>query len=87
MADARAKIIAKGTGSAKRFPMAFTIRYSPSQIQKGNTYSLSVTIRNQQNDLLYINDVHVPIVPVGGNRTKFVTVPVINVAGKERRML
>jgi len=80
--DAPAKIIAKGVGTAKRFPMAFVIRYSPSQIKNGKTYSLRVTIKNKKNELLYTNDMHVPIIPSGKNRTKFVTVSVISVKRK-----
>ncbi|CAF1062802.1 unnamed protein product [Adineta ricciae] len=77
--DAPAKVIAKGTEKASRFPIAFAIKYLPSQITKGYTYSINVAIRNKQNELLYINDVHIPIIPLGAQRTKFISVPVIRV--------
>ncbi|UJR37802.1 hypothetical protein I4U23_030493 [Adineta vaga] len=77
LADAPAKVIAKGTNKATRFPIAFAIQYSLSQITQGNSYSLSVSIRNKKNELLYVNDVHITIIPTGTKRTKFINVPVI----------
>ena len=77
LADAPAKIIARGTGKAVRFPMAFAIRYAPSEVANGFGYSLSVTIRSKNDELLYLNDVHVPVTPLGAERTKFIDVPVI----------
>lgn len=59
--------------------MPFTITYLPSQVSQGATYSLSVTIRNRKNELLYTNDVNVLVVPLGNGRTKTVNVPVIRV--------
>lgn len=82
LADAPAVVIAQGTGTARRFPMAFTIRYPPSQVINGKSYSLSVTIKDKNNQLLYINDVYVPVVPLGTNRTRFVDVPVIRIKRK-----
>lgn len=62
--------------------MAFAIRYSPSQVKDGLIYSLRVTITNQKDELLYTNDVHVRIKPLGVNRTRFIDVPVISVKCK-----
>ena len=77
LADAPAKIIARGTGKAVRFPMAFAIRYSPSEVADGIVYSITVTIRNKNDELLYVNDVRVLVTPLGAERTKFIDVPVI----------
>ena len=77
LADAPAKVIARGTGKAVRFPMAFAIRYTPSEVASGFVYSLSVTIRNKNDELLYVNDVRVLVTPLGAERTKFIDVPVI----------
>jgi uncharacterized lipoprotein YbaY len=65
--------------------MAFAIKYLPSQLGSGVSYSLRVTIKNKKNELLYTNDVHTGVVPLGANRTKFVDVPVILVKSKQRK--
>ncbi|UJR08442.1 hypothetical protein I4U23_012712 [Adineta vaga] len=75
--DVSARVIARGTGKAIRFPMAFAVKYFSKEISPGNTYSLRVTIRNKKNELLYINDVHIAVTPIGTERTKFIDVPVI----------
>ncbi|CAF0992667.1 unnamed protein product [Rotaria sp. Silwood1] len=77
LADAPAKVIARSISKAIRFPIAFAIKYLPSQISEGRTYSLSATIRDKNNELLYINDVNIRVTPVGPRRTKFIDVPVI----------
>ena len=82
LADAPAKVIGKSTGQAIEFPMAFAIKYHPEDIVPGMRYSLQATIRNKKNELLYINDVHVGVVPVGLDRTKTVDVPVILIKSK-----
>lgn len=87
LADAPAVVIAQGTGTAKRFPMAFAIRYAPSQINNQRSYSLSVTINDKNNQLLYINDVQVPVIPLGVNRTRFIDVSVIRVKRKEEKFV
>jgi putative lipoprotein len=77
LADAPAKVIAKSIGQAIEFPMAFAIKYQPGDFVDGMRYSLQATIRNKKNDLLYINDVHVGVTPVGVQRTTNIDVPVI----------
>ena len=77
LADAPARIIARGIGKAIRFPMAFAIKYTQKQIDHGHSYSLSVTITNKNNELLYINDIHIPVKPIGPDRTTFIDAPVI----------
>jgi uncharacterized lipoprotein YbaY len=67
--------------------MAFAIRYSPSQVRNGFSYSLSVTIKNKKNELLYINDVYTAVIPIGANRTKFINVPVIRVQSRNRKIV
>jgi len=84
LADAPAKVISKGTGKVVRFPIAFAIKYSSSQVKNGLTYSLSVTIRNKKNELLYINDINIPVKPLGNSRTKFIDAPVILVKSKSK---
>ncbi|CAF2544178.1 unnamed protein product [Rotaria sp. Silwood2] len=79
LADAPAKTIARSISKAVRFPMTFTIKYSRSQVSEGRTYSLSATVRDKNNELLYINDAHIRVIPVGPRRTKFIDVPVIRV--------
>jgi len=75
-------MIARGTGKAIRFPMAFAIKYSPRQIVRGSTYSLHVSIRNKKNEFLYISDVRIRVKPTGLERTKLIDVPVILVKSK-----
>lgn len=77
LADASSKVIAKYVGKAIRFPMAFAIKYTPDQVGDGVSYSLQVTIRSKTGELLYINDMHVPAIPLGTQRTKLIDVPVI----------
>ncbi|CAF3342104.1 unnamed protein product [Rotaria socialis] len=77
IADAPAKVIARGFGKAIRFPMAFAIKYSPKQIVDGLTYSLRITIRNKNNELLYTNDAHIGVNPIGVGRTTFIDAPVV----------
>ncbi|CAF3497216.1 unnamed protein product [Rotaria sp. Silwood1] len=77
MADAPARVIAQSIGKAIRFPMAFAIKYSPKQIIPGGFYSLHVTIRNKNDELLYINDVYTRVTPIGLDRTTLIDVPVI----------
>ncbi|CAF3370432.1 unnamed protein product [Rotaria socialis] len=79
LADAPAKAIVRTSRKANRFPIRFTIQYSPSQVSSRSSYSLSVTIKNKKNELLYINNVHTKVIPLGEKRTKFIDVPVINV--------
>ncbi|CAM2714627.1 unnamed protein product [Rotaria socialis] len=79
LADAPAKAIVRTSRKANRFPIRFTIQYSPSQVSSRSSYSLSVTIKNKKNELLYINNVHTKVIPLGEKRTKFIDVPVISV--------
>lgn len=77
LADAPAKVIAKSIGKAIRFPMAFAIKYKPEEVKDGVSYSLQVSIRSSTNELLYTNDVHISVTPLGAERTKLIDVPVI----------
>ena len=81
--DAPAKVIGQGVGKAIRFPMAFAVKFPRKEISEGHSYSLQISIRNKKNELLYINDIHVNVVPIGVNRTKFIDVPVVLVASKD----
>ena len=85
LADAPAQVISQYTGSAKRFPIAFALKYSPSSVINGFSYSLSIRIVNSKNELLFINDVHIPVTPTGADRTKFIDVSVIQVKRKSTR--
>lgn len=67
--------------------MAFAIQYSPSQVSNGVSYSLRVTIKNQKDELLYTNDVHATVIPLGANRTRFIDVPVISVKCKKKKIV
>jgi len=67
--------------------MAFAIRYPPSQVKNGLSYSLSVTINSKNNELLYINDLNIPVIPLGANRTKFIDAPVIRIKRKQKKKL
>jgi uncharacterized lipoprotein YbaY len=67
--------------------MAFAIRYPPSQVKNELSYSLSVTITSKKNELLYINDLYIPVIPLGANRTKFIDAPVIQIKRKQRKMI
>ncbi|CAF3712714.1 unnamed protein product [Rotaria sp. Silwood1] len=64
LADAPAKVIARGTSKVTRFPVVFGLKYSPSQILDGHTYSLDASIKNKNNELLYINDVYIRVTPL-----------------------
>lgn len=85
LADAPAQVISQYIGSANRFPVAFALKYSPSSVISGFSYSLSVRIVNSKNELLFINDVHIPVKPTGADRTKFIDVSVIQVKRKSTR--
>ncbi|CAF1451292.1 unnamed protein product [Adineta steineri] len=76
-ADAAAKVITKVVDDIAEFPKEFTIKFLPLQITEGHRYSLSVSIRNKKNELLYINDVIAQVIPLGTGRTKYIDVPVI----------
>ena len=82
LADAPAVVISRTIGKIVQFPRRFAVKYSASQISDGHTYSLSVTIKNDREELLYINDVHIGVIPLGARRTKFIDVPVIRVKSK-----
>ena len=82
LADAPAKLIAQTTSTASLFPMSFAIKYTSKQAGSGISYSLTAIIRNQNGDLLYINEVSVDVIPVGSSRTTSIDVPVICVKGK-----
>ena len=77
MADAPALIVARYLGKAIEFPMAFALKYDQREVIPGRTYSLRVSVRNKNNELLYTNDVHLGVTPVGEERTTFVDAPVI----------
>lgn len=77
LADAPASVIGRGIGRAIRFPMAFAVKYSPQLIKPGRTYSLLVTIKNKDDELLYINNEYMAVNPTGILRTAFLDVPVI----------
>jgi uncharacterized lipoprotein YbaY len=62
--------------------MAFAIKYTSKQIIEGFPYSLRVSIKNKNDELLYTNDMHIGVTPLGPNRTKFIDVPVILVKSK-----
>ncbi|CAF3987842.1 unnamed protein product [Rotaria sordida] len=79
LADAPAKVIARTIRKAVQFPISFAIKYLPSKVSNRRIYSLSATVRNKKNELLYINNVHVRVIPIGSRRTKFVNIPVIRV--------
>ena len=87
LADAPARTIATSVGKAIRFPMAFAIKYSSSQIVDGLQYSLRVRITNENNELLYINDVYTAVTPAGPSRSRCINVPVIQVKRERRRSL
>jgi putative lipoprotein len=82
LADAPARVIAQGKGQAIRFPMAFAIKYTSRQVKEGFPYSLRVSIKNKNDELLYTNDKNIRVTPLGPNRTKFIDVPVILVKSK-----
>ncbi|CAF3052377.1 unnamed protein product [Rotaria sp. Silwood2] len=77
LADAPAKVIARGTSKVTRFPVVFGMKYSSSQIIDGHTYSLNADIRNKKNELLYTNDVQIRVTPLTVDRKKLIEVPVI----------
>ncbi|CAF1651607.1 unnamed protein product [Rotaria magnacalcarata] len=57
--DAPSKLIASTIiNDAKTFPVSYTLKYNPSEIQAHNTYSLSARISGPGDKLLYINDAH-----------------------------
>lgn len=80
--DAPAKVIAKSVGKSIRFPMAFAIKYSSKDVTDGVDYSLRVSIKDKNGDLLYTNDQHIKVTPVGLQRTKLIDAPVILVKSK-----
>ncbi|CAF3056747.1 unnamed protein product, partial [Rotaria sp. Silwood2] len=75
--DAPAKFIARGTSKVTKFPVAFGMKYSSSQIIPGHTYSLDASIKNKKGELLYTNDVQILVTPLSVSRKKPIEVPVI----------
>ena len=57
------------------------LRYTANDVAdvaKGHTYSIQAIIRSQdEKNLLFINIMHIPITPLGNNRTKMIDIPVI----------
>ena len=58
----------------KSFPISYTLKYNPTDIQLGHTYSMSARITGADGQLRYINDVHTRAELTGG------TSPVIDIA-------
>lgn len=85
--DTKAKTVGKSIGKAIRFPMAFAIKYKPEDILPGHRYSLSVMIKNDKDELLYTNDMHIGVTPVGDQRTTLINAPVILVKSKKENNL
>ena len=85
LADAPAREISRFSASATRFPVAFSLKYSPASVNSVFSYSLSVRIVNSNGELLFINDVHIPVKLTGADRTKFVDASVIRVKRKLTR--
>ena len=44
----------------KSFPISYTLKYNPTDIKLGHTYSMSARINGPDGQLSYINDVHTP---------------------------
>ena len=79
IADAPAIFIAQDTHIAALFPIPFAIKYCPTQVANGIFFSLTATIRDRTNKLLYINNIYIPVIPLGDTRTTNINVPVIHV--------
>ena len=59
--DVQSKLIASTVISdAKTFPVSYKLKYNPSDIKPGHTYSLSARITGPGNRLGFITDVHTP---------------------------
>ena len=78
--DAASKLIASQTiHNPERFPIDFTVRYQPNDIDPRATYGLSVRI-TLNNRLIYINDTAFDVL-TRGNPTHGLNVWVIAVSG------
>jgi Type III secretion system lipoprotein chaperone (YscW) len=58
VADAPAQIAARFVGKAIQLPVYFALKYDPNELLAGRSYSLRSTIKNKNDELLYLNDVH-----------------------------
>jgi len=59
--DVKSKLIASTViSNATTFPISYKLKYNPSDIKSGLTYSLSARITGPGNKLSFINDVHTP---------------------------
>ena len=85
MADAPAQTVARYLGKAIEFPIHFALKYDPEEVLPGRSYSLRISIRNKKNELLYTNDAHLGVTPVGEERTTFIDTPVILVKRVARK--
>lgn len=63
--------------SINSFILQFKLKYPLSQISPHNTYILSAKIRNDQNKLLYIGDLSVPITERQEKQAKFLVIQVV----------
>ena len=73
--DTASKLIASTTiRDAKSFPVSYTLKYNPSVVVAGHTYSMSARITGADGSLQYINDVHTPATLTGSSG------PVVDIA-------
>lgn len=75
--DAAAKVMGTVTiTDAKSFPISYKVKYNPSEIIRGHTYSMSARITAPDGKLRYINDMHIGA-DVSGNNGANIDIPVI----------
>ncbi|CAF4662417.1 unnamed protein product [Rotaria sp. Silwood1] len=63
--------------TTQAFTLQFKLKYPLSKINPHNSYILSAKIRNGQNKLIYIGDLHVPITERKNEQAKYLIINVI----------
>ena len=74
----RIKIPLYSNSTIHSFNLQFKLKYPLAKINPHNTYILSAKIRNGENKLLYIGDLHVPVTENIEKKAKYLIINVIS---------
>ena len=79
MADVEAPLIGEQViEHPGQIPIAYSVAYSPGDIQDNHSYAVSARITDHEGQLLFINDTVIPVI-TQGNPTENVEILVIQV--------
>ncbi|CAF2413453.1 unnamed protein product [Rotaria sp. Silwood2] len=77
IARTKIKLYNNNNITAQSFTVQFKLKYRLSKISPHNSYILSAKIRNGQNKLIYIGDLHVPVTERKTEQAKYLIINVI----------